>query len=50
MFNHAPHEHHFAEKRPVYHQIAKIGAIRRGLDGKASPFCEGQKYQLVLLE
>jgi hypothetical protein len=37
--NNAPHEHHFAEKRPVYHQIAKIGAIRRKLDGRACPFC-----------
>ena len=45
--NSAPHEHHFSEERPMHKQIGKIGAIRRELDGKACPFCEGHKYQLV---
>lgn len=32
----------------MHNQIGKIGAIRRMLDGKACPFCQGHKYQLVL--
>jgi hypothetical protein len=31
----------------MHKQIGKIGAILRELDGKACPFCEGHKYQLV---
>ena len=31
----------------MHEQIGKLGAIRRELDGKACPFCEGHKYQLV---
>ncbi|MBV6469179.1 MAG: hypothetical protein NBKEAIPA_01067 [Nitrospirae bacterium] len=29
-------------------QVGKIGTVRRELEGKACPFCGGQKYQLVL--
>lgn len=32
----------------MHNQIGKIGAIRRMLEGKACPFCRGNKYQLVL--
>lgn len=32
----------------MHNQIGKIGAIRRILDGKACPFCQCKKYQLVL--
>jgi hypothetical protein len=46
--NSAPHEHHFSEERPIIKQIGKFGTIRRELDGKACPFCQGQEYQLVL--
>ncbi len=31
----------------MHKQLGKIGTIRRTLDGKACPFCEGYKYELV---
>ena len=32
----------------MHSPIGKIGTIRRILDGKACPFCQCHKYQLVL--
>ena len=31
----------------MHKQIGKVGTIRRTWDGKACPFCQGYKYELV---